>query len=76
MTPFPGTPQYEMMKDRIIIKDLDYYNLVNSVVKTKLPEDLFYSKMAWLFKLSKVSRGKFMKQAGIKPPSTSERGVE
>ena len=76
MTPFPGTPQYEMMKDRIIIKDLDYYNLVNSVVKTKLPEDLFYSKIAWLFKLSKVSRGKFMKQMGIKPPSPSEQGVQ
>ena len=75
MTPFPGTPQYEMMQDRIIIKDLDYYNLVNSVVKTKLPEDLFYLKMAELYRLGQESRGKFMRQMGIKPPPTSERGA-
>ena len=60
MTPFPGTPQYEEMKDRIIIKDLDYYNLVNAVVKTKLPEDDFYNKIVELYKLSKKAKGKFM----------------
>lgn len=65
MTPYPGTPQYEMMKDQIIIDDLDYYNLTNAVVKTRLPENIFYSKMAELYKLSMKSRIKFMKQMGI-----------
>jgi radical SAM superfamily enzyme YgiQ (UPF0313 family) len=64
MTPFPGTPQYEIMKDDIIIKNLDYYNLVNAVVKTKLPEDVFYSKIVDLYKLSKKVRGKFIRDSG------------
>lgn len=66
MTPFPGTPQYEEMRDDIIIKDLDYYNLVNAVVKTKLPEDVFYQKIVDLYKLSKKARGIFMQKAGMK----------
>jgi hypothetical protein len=64
MTPFPGTPQYEAMKDSIIIKNLDYYNLVNAVVKTKLPEDVFYSKIVELYKLSRKVRGKFIRESG------------
>jgi radical SAM superfamily enzyme YgiQ (UPF0313 family) len=65
MTPFPGTLQYEMMKDRIVIKNLDYYNLVNAVVKTKLPEDVFYNKIVELYKLSKRARARFIKETGI-----------
>jgi radical SAM superfamily enzyme YgiQ (UPF0313 family) len=65
MTPYPGTPQYEQMKDQIVIKNLDYYNLVNAVVKTNLPEDVFYNKIVDLYKLSKKARDKFMKKAGI-----------
>lgn len=65
MTPFPGTPQYEEMKDRITITDLDYYNLTNAVVKTKLPEDIFYRKMADLYKLSMKSRVKFIEKMGL-----------
>jgi len=72
MTPFPGTPQYEEMKDEIIIRDFDYYNLTNSVVKTKLPEDEFYTKIVELYKLSKKARGIFMKQSGMKPPGPPE----
>ncbi len=68
MTPFPGTPQYEEMKDRIIIKDLDYYNLTNAVVKTRLPEDVFYQKIVDLYKLSKQARGLFMQKTGMKEP--------
>lgn len=46
MTPFPGTPLYDDVKDKIIIHDLDYYNLFNSVFKTKLPEEEFYHQIA------------------------------
>ena len=66
MTPFPGTPQYEEMKDRIINKNLDYYNLTNAVVKTRLPEDDFYNRIVDLYKLSKRMREVFMKQAEMK----------
>jgi hypothetical protein len=31
--------------------------------------------MAWLYKLSKKSRVKFMKQMGMKPPVNPEEGV-
>ncbi len=68
MTPYPGTPQYEAMKDQIINTNLDYYNLVNSVVKTKLPEDVFYNRVVDLYKLSQLARVEFMKQAGMKRP--------
>lgn len=46
MTPFPGTPLYQSVKDQIINYDLDYYNLFNSVFKTKLPEEEFYKRIA------------------------------
>ena len=65
MTPFPGTPQYDEMKDNITITDLDYYNLTNAVVKTKLPENLFYTRMADLYKLSMKSREKFIRKMGL-----------
>lgn len=65
MTPFPGTPQYEEMKDRITIHDLDYYNLTNAVVKTKLPENVFYTNMARLYKQSMKAREKFIKKMGL-----------
>ena len=38
LTPIPGTPLYERMKERIVIRDLDYYTFTNAVVPTALPE--------------------------------------
>ena len=48
LTPLPGTPMYEDMKDRIIIDDLDYYTLTNAVVPTRMEEEAFYSRFAAL----------------------------
>jgi radical SAM superfamily enzyme YgiQ (UPF0313 family) len=50
MTPFPGTQLYNQVSERIIIKDLDYYNLFNSVFETKLPEEEFYKLSAEMFR--------------------------
>ena len=50
LTPLPGTKLYEGMKDRIIIDDLDYYTFTNAVVKTKIPENLFYETFAGVVK--------------------------
>jgi radical SAM superfamily enzyme YgiQ (UPF0313 family) len=60
ITPFPGTEQYEMLKDKIVIKDLDYYNLTNAVLKTKLPEEKFYKNVNELYKVGLRAREKFL----------------
>lgn len=56
MTPFPGTELYNQMKDQIIEHNLDYYNLFNSVFKTRLPENEFYALCAEMFRGKKGIR--------------------
>lgn len=52
LTPMPGTPFYEEIKDQIIDFDLSKYNFFNSVLKTKLPLEKFYENVGklWLIK--------------------------
>lgn len=52
LTPMPGTPFYNEMKDQIIDFDLSKYNFFNSVLKTKLPLEKFYENVGklWLIK--------------------------
>ncbi len=50
LTPIPGTPMYERMKERIIIRDLDFYTFTNAVVPTALPEKDFYETYSELVK--------------------------
>jgi radical SAM superfamily enzyme YgiQ (UPF0313 family) len=50
LTPIPGTPMYERMKERIIIRDLDFYTFTNAVVPTALPEKHFYETYSELVK--------------------------
>ncbi len=50
LTPIPGTPLYEAMKDRICVHDLDYYTFTNAVVPTSLPEKDFYETFSQLVK--------------------------
>lgn len=59
LTPFPGTQQYERLKDKIVIRNLDYYNLTNAVVRTKLPEEIFYKKVNELYQVGIKSREKY-----------------
>ncbi len=51
LTPVPGTPLYEQLKDRIIVHDLDYYTFLNAVTPTVLPEEAFYGRYAGLLKI-------------------------
>ena len=51
LTPLPGTISYRQIRDQIQIKDLSYYNLLNSVLPTKLPPPVFYQRTAELYKL-------------------------
>ncbi|MEW6379976.1 MAG: radical SAM protein [bacterium] len=48
LTPLPGTPLYQSMKDKIVIHDLDYYTLTNAVTPTRLPEKEFYQSLTEL----------------------------
>jgi hopanoid C-3 methylase len=50
LTPIPGTPLYERMKERIVIRDLDFYTFTNAVVPTALPEKDFYKTFSELVK--------------------------
>ena len=50
LTPLPGTPLHDRMKDRITIHDLDYYTFLNAVVPTRMPEAEFYETYAGLWK--------------------------
>ena len=52
LTPMPGTPFYEEVKDQIIDFDLSKYNFFNSILKTKLPLEKFYENVGklWLIK--------------------------
>jgi len=50
LTPMPGTLLYEQMKDKIVIKDLDYYTLTNSVIPTAMPEEKFYERVGGLYR--------------------------
>ena len=46
LTPIPGTPLYETLKDRITIRDLDYYTFTNAVIPTRMPEKAFYGSFS------------------------------
>ncbi|PLX90081.1 MAG: B12-binding domain-containing radical SAM protein [Desulfuromonas sp.] len=50
MTPLPGTPMYDRMKDQITESNLDYYTLTNAVTRTRLPEKEFYTRYANLLR--------------------------
>jgi len=51
LTPIPGSRLYEEKKENIVNKDWDYFDGAHAVVRTKLPDKVFYG----LFK--KVTRG-------------------
>lgn len=48
LTPLPGTRLYQQLREQIIIHDLDYYTLTNTVLPTRLDEELFYRRYAAL----------------------------
>jgi radical SAM superfamily enzyme YgiQ (UPF0313 family) len=50
LTPLPGTPLYQSMKDKITVHDLDYYTLFNAVLPTAMDGKAFYENYADLLK--------------------------
>jgi len=49
LTPIPGTPLFDTMKEKVEIFDLAYYTFSNAVTKTKLEKEEFYTLYAGLF---------------------------
>jgi radical SAM superfamily enzyme YgiQ (UPF0313 family) len=42
LTPIPGTPLYQKLKDKITVHNLDYYTFTNAVMQTRMAEKEFY----------------------------------
>ncbi len=61
LTPLPGTVLYEEVKDRIITEECHLYDLLHTVLPTKLPLDKFYEEFAKLWKKTYMN--------GIKKPN-------
>jgi radical SAM superfamily enzyme YgiQ (UPF0313 family) len=49
MTPLPGTEMYRTQYGEIVNHDYGYYDVVHSVVPTKLPLERFYERFARLY---------------------------
>lgn len=58
LTPFPGTATYQKMKDSIFLNDYDYYDLLHTVLPTKMPLRDFYFRYSKLYEaLEPLHRG-------------------
>ena len=49
LTPFPGTVTYDKVKPSIFLHDYDYYDLLHTVLPTKLPVREFYAHFSQLY---------------------------
>jgi radical SAM superfamily enzyme YgiQ (UPF0313 family) len=49
LTPFPGTAFHEEVRERIVERDLDRYNLFNAVLETRLPKEKFLENVGSLW---------------------------
>jgi hypothetical protein len=49
LTPFPGTVTHQKVKDQIFLHDYDYYDLLHTVLPTKMPLRDFYASYSKLY---------------------------
>jgi len=49
LTPYPGTELYQSSRDRIVIKNFDYFDVVHSVFPTRLSRREFYRQIESLY---------------------------
>jgi radical SAM superfamily enzyme YgiQ (UPF0313 family) len=59
LTPLPGTDLYEEVKDELITRNYDYFDLIHTLLATRLPLDQFYKQYAWLINTVLTPRQKF-----------------
>jgi radical SAM superfamily enzyme YgiQ (UPF0313 family) len=49
LTPYPGTELYSENRERIVIRDFDYFDVVHSVFRTRLERKEFYRELERLY---------------------------
>jgi radical SAM superfamily enzyme YgiQ (UPF0313 family) len=49
LTPFPGTVTYQKMKDQIFLHDYDFYDLLHTVLPTRMPLREYYAAFSKLY---------------------------
>lgn len=49
LTPLPGTELYEKYKEKLITRNWELFDLMHSVIPTKLPQKEFYRELARLY---------------------------
>jgi hopanoid C-3 methylase len=59
LTPFPGTEYYEEVKHQLLTKNYDYYDLIHTILPTKLPVKKFYKEYIRLVNKSIAPKRKF-----------------
>ncbi len=52
LTPLPGTDYYEEVKDKLITRNYDYFDLLHSLQETRLPLKEFYEEFYQLYRNS------------------------
>jgi hypothetical protein len=49
LTPLPGTDYFEEVKDKLITRNYDYFDLLHSLQETRLPVKEFYEEFYKLY---------------------------
>jgi hypothetical protein len=52
LTPLPGTQLYEETRNKLVIRDYDYFDFAHSIMPTKLKRREFYFQLAQLYNKS------------------------
>jgi len=50
LTPFPGTDYYQECREDLLTENSEQYDLMHSVLPTRLPQKIFYRELANLFR--------------------------
>lgn len=59
LTPLPGTDYYEEVKEKLLTKNYDYYDLIHTLLPTKLPVKEFYKQYVKLLNKSIAPKKRF-----------------
>ncbi len=68
LTPFPGTDFYEEVKNKLIIRNYDYFDLLHTLLPTRLPLKEFYKEFFNLYKkaVSPIKGIRFLKKYPVR----------
>jgi hopanoid C-3 methylase len=73
LTPLPGTDLYDELKDRLITKNYNLYDLLHTVLPTKLPLKEFYKQYFCLFRRATSLKKKLKGLSALKQLNAKDR---